>query len=561
MSAFVKSLLWAVTSKTIGQYRNQCSNPSATQEKLLKNIIQNNKNSAYGKKYNFKNIKSFGNFQRDLPITTYEDVIEYVEAALEGHESQLTEEKPVFFAKTSGTTGKPKYIPVTPENRAMKSQLMRVWLCHLNKDHPRCLEDKVITIVSPEAEEYAPCGTPCGAESGHGYKNMSKSVKTTYSSPYEVYAVENYDAKYYALLRIAAEQSITLLYSVNPSTAILLAEQLGAFTEDIIRDVRDGTLSNDYQFEPEYRSVIEAGLRPDPMRAKQLEAAATKTGGALSPKFTWPRLGAICCWKGGSVTQYLSKFDNYYPENLPVRDIGYFASEVRGSVPLTDEADSGVLAVPTNVYEFYPADTDGKPDRLDLLSVDHLEEGKQYYIYVTTSSGLYRYDMNDIIEVTGFYEHTPLIRFVQKGKGVVSFTGEKLYESQVGDAVAQVLAKYPGNNEFIAAVGVLEDTTPQYIFQIEFETPPEKKLAEEIIRDIDVTLSNINIEYESKRKSQRIKPAMLHIIQQGEFSRYRKRSVEGGSKSDGQFKILKLTKDASFLKEFNVIGECEAPEL
>ena len=561
MSAFVKSLLWAVTSKTIRQYRNQCSDPRTTQDQLLNDIIRKNENSVYGSKFGFNKIKSFGNFQRDLPITTYEDIVEYIDAALEGHESQLTAETPVFFAKTSGTTGKPKYIPVTPENRAMKSQLMRVWLCHLNRDHPRSLEDKVITIVSPEAEEYAPCGTPCGAESGHGYRNMSKSVKTTYSSPYEVYAVENYDAKYYALLRIAAAQSITLLYSVNPSTAILLAEQLGTFTENIIRDVRDGTLSHDYEFEPDYRSVIEACLKPDPMRAKQLEAATSKTGGRLSPKHIWPRLGAICCWKGGSVTQYLSKFDNYYQEGLPVRDIGYFASEVRGSVPLSDEADSGVLAVPTNVYEFYPADAEGKPDRLDLLSVDHLEEGKQYYIYVTTSSGLYRYDMNDIIEVTGFYEHTPLIRFVQKGKGVVSFTGEKLYESQVGDAVAQVLAKHSGNNEFIAAVGVLKDTTPQYVFQIEFESPPDEKLAMDIIQDIDVTLSKINIEYESKRKSQRIKPALLHIIQQGEFGNYRKRSVEGGSKSDGQFKILKLTKDETFLDEFKVVAECEAPEL
>lgn len=560
MSAFVKALLWAVGPKSIGQFRQQCSNPRATQEQLLNNFIRKNQATEYGKKYDFSNVKSFGHFQRDVPITTYEDILEYVEASIQGKPAQLTAEAPAFYATTSGTTGKPKYIPVTAENRTAKSKLMRVWLCHLNRDHPRSFEDRVLTIVSPEAEEFTPSGIPCGAESGHGYRNMSKAVKTTYSCPYEVYEVEDYDAKYYALLRYAASQSISLLYSVNPSTALLLGERLGMYTENIIKDVRDGSLSEEYDINPDVRKVIQANLKPNAKRAKELESAAALEGGKLYPKHIWPRLSAICCWKGGSVKQYLSKFDLYYQEGLPVRDIGYFASEVRGSVPINDEADSGVLAIPTNVYEFFPADIDRKPNGLDLLSVDHLEEGRQYYIYVTTASGLYRYDMNDIIEVTGFYEHTPLIRFVQKGKGVLSFTGEKLYESQVGDAVSQVLSDCHGNNEFIAAVGVLEDTTPRYVFLIEFEQAPQESQAKKTIQDIDEKLSRINIEYEAKRKSQRIKPPMLCVVEAGDFARYRKRSVEGGTKSDGQFKILRLTKDENFINEFKIVSKTVVSE-
>ena len=71
---------------------------------------------------------------------------------------------------------------------------------------------------------------------------------------------------------------------------------------------------------------------------------------------------------------YVDKFEDYYPPRLPVRDIGYFASEHRGSVPLTDHGSSGVLALPTNVYEFFPASEDRKPKGAELLTVDELED-------------------------------------------------------------------------------------------------------------------------------------------------------------------------------------------
>ena len=78
---------------------------------------------------------------------------------------------------------------------------------------------------------------------------------------------------------------------------------------------------------------------------------------------------------------YVDKFDEYYRSDIPVRDIGYFASEHRGSVPLTDDGSSGVLAIPTNLYEFFPLNEDRKPKGAELLTVEELEEGQRYYIY------------------------------------------------------------------------------------------------------------------------------------------------------------------------------------
>ena len=556
MPMFLDILFSFLGPRTLTTFQNECRKPTEAQERLLRRIIEKNQETAYGTAHRFSNISSFGHFQRRLPISTYEDLKPYIDASLRGEANQLTAERPVLFAATSGTTGASKYIPMTPESRPLKSYLMRVWLSALQRDHP-VFRGRVLTIVSPEVESYAPCGTPCGAESGHGYKNIPKAIKSLYSCPDEVYEIKDYEAKYYCILRIAAAQPISLIYTCNPSTILLLAQRLGQFTESIIRDVRDGTLSRNFDIPGALRAAIESELRADAGRAHALDKASTQADGKLVPKHVWPDLAAIGCWKGGTVGMYVDKFDEYYPPGLPVRDIGYFASEHRGSVPMTDDGSSGVLAVPTNVYEFFPLNEDRKPKGAELLTVEELEEGQRYYIYVTTAAGLYRYDMNDIVEVTGFYEKTPLIRFVQKGKGVVSFTGEKLYESQVLAAVEQAFDSVPGRCEFIAAIGEMRGTKPRYVFLIEFAEAPSESEAIALINFLEAALRSHNMEYASKRDSLRLDSPVLRIIKSGEFDRYRKRAVENG-KADGQFKIMRLTAEAGFAKEFQAEREVTA---
>lgn len=557
MSLMLKMLFSAIGNRTFNKFSEICKNPNEEQENLLKFIISRNRGTEYGKDHGFGRIRTFADFQSEVPIATYEDLSPYIQRAFNGEPEQLTRQDPVFFATTSGTTGKPKYIPVTPDVKSLKSQLLQTWFAKLSLDHPGLFNDKVLSVVSPEVESYAPTGIPCGAESGHGYRSMPKAAASSYSCPYEVYAINDYESKYYALLRIAASQQISFIYSVNPSTVLLLAQRLGQFTEDILRDVRDGTLSENYPVPAEVAKLLKPYFRPDPQRASFLEKAAGKGGGTLLPKHVWPELAAIGCWKGGSVGIYISQFDRFYPEGLPVRDCGYYASEHRGSVPISDDDSSGVLAIPTNVYEFFPANEERKPEPTELLRPHQLKIGEQYYIYVTTAAGLYRYDMADIIEVTGFFHKTPLIRFVQKGKGFVSFTGEKLSETQVIEAVQKASASYSGNSEFIAAVGEMAETGPRYTFLIEFDIPPADEEAKSLACSIEKELSSLNIEYEGKRKSKRLEPLVLRIVAHGEFDRYRKEAVEAG-KNDGQFKILKLTKDTDFANNFRVVNEFSA---
>jgi GH3 auxin-responsive promoter len=549
MSRVGRLLLWAKAPRTVRQFTTLSRDPGRAQDRLLREILRTNADTEFGRRHGFAGITSFSEFQQRVPIASYKDLEPYITAAMRGRPAQLTKHPPVLFTTTSGTTGARKYIPMTQEGKRAKSRLTWLWLCGLYQDHPGIVGGRILSVVSPEVESYAASGVPCGAESGHAYRTMPGPVKSMYTAPYGVFAIEDYEAKYYTLLRLAAGQDISLIATVNPSTIVLLADRLARHTESIVRDVRDGSLSPDVTVPQALRESLR--LRPDPERARRLERAAGSGGGVLRPGLAWPKLAAVGCWKGGTVGAYLAKFDALFPQRPPIRDLGYYATELRGSVPLSDKGDGGVVAVATNVLEFQPAGNDRAPHGQDLLRVEQLEAGQRYFVFVTNASGLYRYEMNDIIEVAGFYGHTPLIRFIQKGKGVVSFTGEKLYEVQVIAAVDQALASLRGRYHFIAAVAeLLEGAIPRLVFLIEFDDGIAEQDGSALVDRIDAALGDQNDEYRAKRRSLRYGPPVIRVVRAGEFDRYRRRMVETGQRADGQFKVLRLTSDTSFATEF-----------
>jgi hypothetical protein len=549
MSRVGRLVLWVKAPRSLRHFRALCRTPVEAQERLLRQILEANAGTEFGRRHGFGAIGGFGEFQRRVPLSSYEDLEPYITAEMQGRPNQLTKEPPVLFTTTSGTTGSRKYIPMTREGKRAKSHLTWLWLCGLYRDHPGVAGGRILSVVSPEVEGHAPSGVPVGAESGHAYRTMPGPVRSIYTAPYGVFAIEDYEAKYYTLLRLAAGQNISCIATVNPSTIVLLADRLARHGESIIRDVRDGTLSADLPVPQELRSSLH--LRPDPERARHLEQAAARGGGELRPGLAWPELAAIGCWKGGTVGAYLAKFDTYFPQRPPIRDLGYYATELRGSVPLSDDGDAGTTAVGTNVLEFHPAAEDRAPEGSELLRLEQLEVGQRYFVYVTNASGLYRYEMNDIVEVAGHDHQTPLIRFIQKGKGVVSFTGEKLYEVQVIAAVDKALAALRGRYNFIAAVAELVDgTIPRLLFLIEFDEPVTDQDGSALVDRLDAALGEENDEYLTKRRSLRYGAPVVRVVRPGEFDGYRRRMVESGQRADGQFKVLRLTSDTSVAAEF-----------
>ena len=172
-------------------------------------------------------------------------------------------------------------------------------------------------------------------------------------------------------------------------------------------------------------------------RASQLRGTARLTFASL-----WPGIRLVTTWTGGSCGIALDKLRATLPAETKVMELGYQSTECRATIALEAETPGGLPPLHHHFFEFVEQDRLGQRAAGIPGSWSSLPAGKRYYVLITTGAGLYRYFMNDLVEVTGRYRDTPLIRFVQKGRGVTSLTGEKLYEAQVIQAVQETARRH-----------------------------------------------------------------------------------------------------------------------
>lgn len=532
------------------KFEENTKNPLASQKKILLEYLARNKNTEYGEKYNFSKIKSIEEYQSLVPLSDYEAICSYTERMARGEENVLTSDKSVYFGLTSGTTGKPKLIPVTKYSRAKKAESMALWVYYISKDHPKVTEGKIFAIIDPEVKSFTEAGFPCGPENGHAYANLPSAVKRLYAVPYETFEIKNYDARYYSILRIAIEQNISTLATLNPSAIIILCQKIKEWKKLIIDDIEKGTLNRAFDIPMVIRGILEKTLRPNPKRANELREIL-KEKNELLPKYFWPNLDLIECWKGGTVKLYLKELSQYFGD-VPTRDFGCLSTEARSSIPITDEGAGGILAINTNFYEFIPKDDINKKEKRVFLC-DQLEEGKDYLLIVTTPGGLYRYNIDDLIHVDGHFNKTPLIEFVQKGLNAISITGEKVYESHINEAINIAVNKLNLLIKFFSA-SVQMEKPPRYIFLAEFSDNPPFDKKKALLKSIEDELCRGNLEYDDTRQRQELNSPILKVVKCGEFEKYRAKRVAEGA-HETQFKAPELTGDPNFQKNFNIEEE------
>ncbi|HEY5750287.1 MAG TPA: GH3 auxin-responsive promoter family protein [Chryseolinea sp.] len=521
--------------------KNAARNPWVHQQKLLSKILYENRSTAIGKKFKFDTIDTYDKFSKLLPVHSYEDVRALVEEQEKTKTPVLNAELPVMYNQTSGTTGLPKYIPIVKSTLDEIKRSQNIFSYVQYQTVPEGFYGKLLGLVSPAIEGYLPSGTPYGSASGLIYKNMPRIARNKYTVPYEVFEIADYDVKYYVILAFAlAEKNITYLGSANPSTFLRMLEVIKVYKEDLLNDIATGRIKFIDKVKPEIASIISGSFKANPKRAAELEVLVGNSG-ELSFAALWPYLKIVTTWTGGSCSIALNKIKTKLPGEIKIFELGYLASEVRGTITINGE-NEGVLTFQDNFFEFVEK---GKWENniKDFLTIDRIEPKKEYYIFVTTHAGLYRYDMNDIIYVTGLFENTPMIRFVQKGKGVVNITGEKLYESQVIVAMGKIEKEFNFTTTFYQMMG--DEEKIQYELYLEADFDPDNK--REIEASIDSQLCEINLEYKAKRYGGRLNPLQLNLLNKGTFEKYKVSCLDKGQR-EGQFKTvtLLLKRDISF---------------
>ena len=529
-AAFMTGRRWAAWNALTSQ-------PQEVQNRLLLQIIERNRSTRFGRDHRFDIIRSLSDYREQVEIGDYERLRPYIDAAKNGEANALTSEPVLMFTQTSGSTGQPKLIPITESARNNYRLLTRFWYYRAYVDHPECLSGKLLGIVSPATEGQTAGGVPYGAASGLIYESSPRWLQKSFVVPYEASQIKDSAAKYYIIMRLALEREISFFGTPNPSTILKLVETADLFKAEIIKDIRDGTIAGQWELPEAIRQRLVSKFFKNKMRAQQLEDFATQHE-KLRPKEYWPQLQLIGCWKGGTVGIRLKEFSRWFAEDTPVRDLGYMASEAQITLPVSDAGSAGILCTGANFYEFIP-DGEVGSSMSKPLACTELDTGQTYSILLTTPGGLYRYDINDVVRVTGFYNQTPLIEFVRKGRDVTNITGEKLHVNQLIRAMEQAQRATGVVLQQYRAFPDLEKS--RYTFLIGFDgATPSKETLLCLLSAIDTSLHDFNIEYAQKRESRRLGAPVLWLMKSSWFDHKAGSTVQGAGR-DVQFKARLLS--------------------
>ncbi len=526
-----------------------CADCRGTQEATLMSIVEAAADSEYGREHGFHDIRDVDDFRRSVPVNDYADFEGYVERMAAGEPDVLFDGPTEYFISTSGTTGKSKLIPESAAGREAKEAVNKVRNAVMTRAvsgalsrSPAILEalrSKGLDPVTVKPSDligafhfYSVTSAIAGRRTEGGIEVGFASGKTFDSSEYggmlaypkELMGLADGEATMYLTMLFALRyDDIAIVTSNNAARLYARIRYAQEHAEDIINDMRHGTVRSELNLTDEERRMAEGYMTPNPDRADRLQEILDSGRENFIPRFYWPYLMAARFWLSGSVGVNVPRVRPLLPEGTVYFDIGYGASEAKINIPGRPDEGSGTLATFSAFYEFVPVGGG------DPLTADMLEDGGQYELLVTNYSGLYRYNLNDIVAVRGFDGDTPVIEFVTKSREILNIAQEKVPAPGVLDCVNKMADMYGFS---VRQAQVREDPESQsYEVYVEPESPIDVP-AGEMADDLDRILSETFELYGRNRMLGSLNRLNVTIMRDGwQESLFRAREAQGSPRS------------------------------
>lgn len=504
-----------------------------TQARLLKKILKENEQTEFGQRHEFNGIESIKQFREKVPVQNYDQLKPYITRQETGKPA-LTSAPPVYYARSSGTTGRYKDIPLTKFGKNQVKEARKQLAFSLWKK-TSFMHGNILGFSSPAEEGKMNNGISYGSISGSTYRSMSSIMQKKFVAPPYIFEFEDQEAKYqaYALV-VLATKNLTGIAAANPSSVLKVSKIINEQADHLIEALKFG---NTDKLAEETSSLLpEIRNRADKERLVSLSCKLSRT--SLTPEDIWPKLNTITTWTGGSCGTAIDQLKKYIPNDVIFAEYGYAASEFIGTININIEQNKCIPLLTHNFYEFAERDNWEQGNR-HFLCLHELEESKEYYVFVTNFSGLYRYDINDIIRTGQRINSCATLYFLQKGRGITNITGEKLSEYQVIAAVSNVIQDYNINMDGYMVLANEEEA--KYHIYIECDNLDS---LENLSAAFDSALKQQNSEYEDKRKSSRLHPPIVHQLRPNSYDIIKNLSIKSGVR-EAQYKptILDYSKD------------------
>jgi hypothetical protein len=540
-------------------FLRQTERTPEVQRELLLRLVARHAQSQFGRDHHFSEIRSAADFRRRVPVRGYEAYEPYLERVRKGDLGAMfgSGTEVLMFALTSGTTARPKTIPVTRDSLRDYREGWTIWGILAFDAHPEILRNglrPILQMASDWRESYTEAGIPCGAITGLTAHMQNPLVRSTYCMHPAASRIKDVESKYYLALRLSVFRNLGATIAANPSTILAIAKLGDREKTTLIRDLAQGTVDPKWPIPPEVQAAIRPSTRWRRRRAaRRLEEIVERTG-RLLPRDYWPELQFLANWTGGTMGAYLRSYPDFFGD-CPVRDVGLIASEGRMTIPVDDNTPAGILDIRHHYFEFIP-EAQIDRDQTETIEAADLEVGQRYFILPTTASGLYRYQIHDLVRCVGFHGKAPLIEFLNKGAHFSSLAGEKLSEFQ---AVAAI-------NEAQRAVGLRLTSylllptwaeLPFYSLLVEETDLAGDGIADRLAVEADSQLKRHNLEYENRRSTLRLGPVRIRRVPAGTWTQFQRRRLTQSGGTVEQYKQPCLLSDLNLVDTFPTV-EAEA---
>ena len=470
--------------------------PHKTQQKVLRKLIKKAKNTAFGKDHNFNQITSYSEFKQQVKISDYEGLRAYIDRVVSGEKDVLWKGKPLYFAKTSGTTSGAKYIPITKESmpthiKAAKEAL----LCYIaEKNDASFVNGKMIFLQGSPVLEMLN-GIKLGRLSGIVAHYVPQYLLKNRLPSWETNCIEDWDTKVDAIVKETIDEDMSVISGI-PSWVQMYFEKLINKTGKTISEIF-----------PNFNFFIYGGVNFEPYKNK-FETLIGK------------------------------KID--YIELYPASE-GFIAFQDSQTEPgMLLQLNSGIF------YEFIPANEyfDANPTR---ICIEDVKLNVNYVIILNTNAGLWGYNIGDTVEFTSLMPYR--IKVTGRIKHFISAFGEHVIGKEVEKALNDAISGTKINvSEFTVAPQVNpSEGLPYHEWFIEFENEPED--IDDFASKIDASMQIQNVYYFDLIEGKILQPLRIRKVKKGGFHEYMKSIGKFG----GQNKIPQLSdnrKIADVLQNF-----------
>lgn len=396
--------LWLLSQKKkYKQFLRNADRLSQVQNQKLTDYLNENKNTDFGKKHAFRQIKTYEDYARAVPlIEDYDQISPFIERMMQGERDVLFKGKALFFESTSGSSGKAKHIPFNKQLKQELDSAISAWMWNLFRMNPLTFKGKFYWSLSPavKRQQAAKSKIPIGADSDTNYFNPWAALLLR-----QIMAVQsprNYrDADDFYLQtwkQLLETKTLSFISVWSPQFLLRLTDFLRKHQKEIL---------NDLNCSKSRKQALQNALNKDIVHLPDL----------------FPELQFVSCWTQAQSSIWLSEL-RARTQHIPIQGKGLLSTE--GVVSIPWGMTQHLLSYRAHFYEFKAADN-------QLYLAHQLEEGLEYECIITTGGGLYRYNTNDVVRCKGYWRSIPKLEFVGRSGNISDLVGEKLSERSLTD--------------------------------------------------------------------------------------------------------------------------------